>query len=81
VKKKNMVMERQLPPVNTFWTPQDLDGWTAEELMTLQLMLRSKMDIVTDKYERELYRRDRYSWMQLKELSYREKPKRDYPFS
>jgi hypothetical protein len=69
-----------LPPVHRFWTLKDLDGLTRDELMKLQLMLKSKMEVVGDRYERELYRMDRYEWLQLKALAYRERPKSDYPF-
>lgn len=71
---------RVLPPANRFWSSKDLDGLTRDELSTLQLMIKQKMDVVSDRYERELYQRDKYEWLQLKARAYREKPKRDYPF-
>jgi hypothetical protein len=49
-----------LPPVHRFWAPSDLEGLTTKELMHLQLMLKSKMEVIADRYERELYRKDRY---------------------
>jgi hypothetical protein len=69
-----------LPPVSKYWDPEDLDGLTQEELEKLQLMLRRKLDIIADHYERELFWKDRERFMQLKSLAYREKPKRDFPF-
>jgi hypothetical protein len=59
-----------LPPVHKYWYDDDLDGLTREDLMKLQLMLRSKMEVVGDRYE----------WMQLKARAYKERPKADYPF-
>ncbi len=70
----------KLPPVSQFWTSEDLDSLSMDELMKLQLMLRSKMEVVADRYERELFWRDREWFMQLKTLAYREKPKKDFPF-
>ncbi len=70
----------ELPPVWKYWEPEDLDGLTRDELERLQLMLRSKMEVVTDCYERDLFYKDRERFMQLKTLAYRERPKRDFPF-
>ena len=50
-----------------------------KELMHLQLMLKSKMEVIADRYEREVYRKDRYEWMQLMASTYKAPPKRDYP--
>ena len=69
-----------LPPVWKYWDPDDLDGLTKEELKQLQLMLQLKMEAVTDRYERELFFKDRERFIQLKTLAYREPPKRDFPF-
>jgi hypothetical protein len=69
-----------LPPVWEYWEPEDLEHLTGDELERLQLMLRSKMDVVTDSYERRLFWKDRERFIQLKTLAYRERPKRDFPF-
>jgi hypothetical protein len=69
-----------LPPVTNYWDSEDLDGLTKEELEKLQIMLRLKMEAVTDRYERELFYKDRERFMLLKSYAYREEPKRDFPF-
>ena len=69
-----------LPPVSEYWTSEVLDGLSEQELERLQLMLRLKMEVVADRYERELFFKDRERFMQLKTLAYREKPKKDFPF-
>jgi len=70
----------KLPPVSAYWENKDLDGLTTDELEILQLILRRKLDVVADRYEHELFWKDRDRFMQLKTLTYREKPKRDFPF-
>ena len=71
---------RDLPPVWSYWEPEDLEHLSKDELERLQLNLRSKMEVVTDCYERQLFWKDRDRYMRLKMLAYRERPKRDFPF-
>jgi hypothetical protein len=77
----NLDKIENLPPVHKFWSETDLNGLSRDDLMHLQLLLRSKMEVVSDRFERELYRKDRERWFQYKMLSYREISKRDYPFA
>ena len=64
-----------------YWESKDLDGLTQDELEKLQLMLKLKMEAVTDRFERKLFWNDRDRYMQLKTLVYSTAPaKRDYPF-
>jgi hypothetical protein len=70
-----------LPPVCVYWDAKDLDNLTQEELEKIQLMLRLKMEAVTDRYERKLFYNDREQYMRLKMRAYKQTPpKRDYPF-
>ena len=69
-----------LPPVSEYWTSEVLDGLSEQELERLQLMLRLKMEVVADRYERELFFKDRERFMQLKTLTYKQKPKKNFPF-
>jgi hypothetical protein len=69
-----------LPPVMQFWDDKVFDDLTEDEMKQLQLMLRLKIDAVTDRYERKLFWQDRERFMQLKMLAYGDKPKRDYLF-
>jgi len=69
-----------LPPVTKYWHDEDLMDLTLEETEKLTLLLRRKIDIVVDSYERKLFNRDRDRYIQLKTLTYRERPMRDSPF-
>jgi len=71
---------KHLPPVYEYWSDVDLDLLSKEDLERLQLTLRKKIEVITDRYERELFFKDKDSYMQLKTLVYRQAPKRDFPF-
>ena len=70
----------ELPPVWEYWTARDLENLTKEEIERLQVMLKSKLDVLGDRYERELFFKDRDRYIQLKKIAYREKPTNDFLF-
>ena len=69
-----------LPPVWKYWEEKDLEDLTQDELEKLQLMLKLKMEVITDRFERQLFWKNRDRYMQLKTIAYRAPGKRDYPF-
>jgi hypothetical protein len=71
---------KDLPPVCEYWSDEVFESLTQEDLERLQLNLKKKMELVADRYERELFFKDRERFTQLKTLAYREKPKMDMPF-
>ena len=80
VYEKKMSGLIELPPVWEYWTARDLDNLTKEEIERLQVMLKSKLDVLGDRYERELFWKDRDRYIQLKKIAYREKPTNDFLF-
>jgi hypothetical protein len=62
---------KNLPPVWESWNMKDLEGLSKEEIERLQVLLKTKINFVSDQYERYLFFTDKERYIQKKAVELR----------